>query len=69
MPEADARFHSRTLYPMYVVAAMPRTHPLARRAAIEVEEIRDELLLMLGRAFASREWFYAACQVDGPPRA
>ena len=63
MPEADERFRARTLYPVYVMAAMAPSHSRDRRASIEVEELREERLLMLGRAFASREWFYAVCQV------
>src|SRR5216683_1442917 len=39
------------------------THPLNRRRVLDVKELADESLLLLSRGFASREWFYAACQV------
>src|SRR5439155_19904398 len=63
MPEGDARFAGRLLCPNHLLAVLPKTHPLRRRAAVDVNELADEPLLVLFRGFASREWFYAACQV------
>jgi DNA-binding transcriptional LysR family regulator len=53
----------RLLCPLYLLAVMPDTHRLSRRSTLDITELRDERLLLLGRGFASREWFYAACQV------
>jgi LysR family cyn operon transcriptional activator len=63
MPEGDERFHARWLFPMHVIAVMASNHRLGRRAVLEVKELSDEPLLLLGRRFSSREWFNAACQI------
>jgi LysR family transcriptional regulator, cyn operon transcriptional activator len=62
IPEADERFDSRLLFPIYVLAVMARGHRLRRRAVLDVADLAGEPLLLLTRAFASREWFYSACQ-------
>jgi DNA-binding transcriptional LysR family regulator len=63
MPAGDARFHWRTLAPLYVLAVLPKAHPLGRRATLEVEELAGARLLLPRRDFGSRQWFDAACQV------
>ena len=63
MPAGDERFHTRLLYPVYPLAVLPPTHRLSRRAVLDIVELLDEPLLLLGRGFASPEWFSAACQV------
>jgi len=63
MPAGDESFRSRTLYPMHLVAVLPQDHHLSGRRTIEVQELADEPLLRMGRAFASHAWFEAACQV------
>jgi len=60
---ADARFLWRPLMPLYVLAVMPKSHRLARRATLELEDLVDEPLLLTRREFASREWFDTACQL------
>jgi LysR family transcriptional regulator, cyn operon transcriptional activator len=62
IPEADERFDSRLLFPIYVLAVMAPGHRLRRRAVLDVADLAGEPLLLLTRAFASREWFYSACQ-------
>jgi LysR family cyn operon transcriptional activator len=59
----DERFRWRALAPIYVLAVLPRTHRLGRRAGLEVDELADVPLLLPKREFASRGWFDAACQV------
>jgi DNA-binding transcriptional LysR family regulator len=63
MPEGDERFRARLLYPVHVLAVLTPDHRLRRRATLDVEELANDPLLLLSRGFASREWFYAACQV------
>jgi LysR family transcriptional regulator, cyn operon transcriptional activator len=63
MPHGDERFDGRLLFPMHVFAVLPKAHRLTRRAMLEVTELANDPLLLLGRGFASREWFEAACQV------
>jgi LysR family cyn operon transcriptional activator len=60
---AEDRFHSRLLYPVYMLAVLPESHHLSCRTVIDVAELADEPLLRLGRGFASRDWFDAACQI------
>jgi LysR family transcriptional regulator, cyn operon transcriptional activator len=60
---AGGRFESRLLYPIHVVAALSPAHRLARRAILEIIELADEPLLLLGRDFGSRDWFDSACSI------
>jgi LysR family cyn operon transcriptional activator len=62
IPEADERFDSRLLFPIYVLAGMAPGHRLRRRAVVDVVDVAGEPLLLLTQASASREWFYSACQ-------
>jgi len=62
IPEADERFDSRPLFPIYVLAVMAPGHRLKRRAVLDIMDVAGEPLLLLTRAFASREWFHSACQ-------
>src|SRR5262245_42461325 len=50
-------FHDQLLYPMHLIAALSPSHRLARRATLEITELADEPLLVLGRDFGSRGWF------------
>ena len=63
MPAGEDRFSSRLLYPMHVLAVLPLSHRLSRRAVLDVTELADEPLLRLSSTFASHGWFEAACQV------
>jgi LysR family transcriptional regulator, cyn operon transcriptional activator len=58
-----ARFGSRLLYPIYVIAVLPRTHRLSRRPVLDIVSLADEPLLLLRRDFGARSWFDAACNV------
>jgi LysR family cyn operon transcriptional activator len=48
---------------MHLIAVVASRHRLARRATVELAELADEPLLLLGREFASRSWFDATCEV------
>jgi DNA-binding transcriptional LysR family regulator len=61
-PEVNGRFEHRLLYPAYVLAVMAKGHRLKRHGVLDVMDLEGEPLLLLTRAFASREWFYVACQ-------
>jgi DNA-binding transcriptional LysR family regulator len=66
MPALEVqRFRWRLLYPIYVLAAVARTHRLARRAVVDVGELADEPLLQLKHGFGARAWFEAACNASG----
>jgi LysR family cyn operon transcriptional activator len=62
-PASDAGFHSRLLYPMHLLAVVADSHHLSRRATVDIAELADEPLLLLGAGFASVAWFEAECQV------
>ena len=61
MPAGDDRFRWRPLAPLHVLAVLPTRHRLARRAAVALEHLVSEPLLVLRRDFGSRQWFDAAC--------
>jgi DNA-binding transcriptional LysR family regulator len=63
MPAGDERFHGRLLFPIHVLAVLPETHRLSRRSVLDVADLADEALMLMGHGFASRAWFNAACQV------
>jgi DNA-binding transcriptional LysR family regulator len=63
MPAGDARFRWRLLAPIYVLAVVSKSHPRARRATLEIEDLADTPLLLLRRDFGSRGWFEAACHI------
>jgi LysR family transcriptional regulator, cyn operon transcriptional activator len=59
---SSTRFRDRLLYPMHLLAVLPRAHRLGRRVVLDIVELAAEPLLLLRREFGSREWFDAACQ-------
>jgi DNA-binding transcriptional LysR family regulator len=63
MPSGLDSFQGQVLYPIYVTAALSRTHRLARRSVLEITQLAEEPLLLLSREFGLRAWFEAACDV------
>ena len=63
MTAGDEAYHCRLLAPVFVLAVVPLSHRLARRATLEISELRDESLLLLRRDYASRGWFDTACHI------
>ena len=57
----DDRFRYRPLYPVHNLGVLPSRSRLGRRGELEVADLADEPLLLLHRAFGSRQWFDAAC--------
>jgi LysR family transcriptional regulator, cyn operon transcriptional activator len=62
IPDGDDRFEGRLLFPIYVLAVMATDYRLRRRAVLDVVDLVGDPLLLLTRAFATREWFHVACQ-------
>lgn len=62
LASSEAGFARRLLLPIYVVAAFPKSHRLARRRVVEVAELTDEPLLLLQRDYATRVRFDNACE-------
>jgi DNA-binding transcriptional LysR family regulator len=63
MPAGDERFDSRLLFPMHLLAVIPKAHPMARRTALEIADLADEPLLVMSPGAASVSWFESACHV------
>src|SRR5258708_26692708 len=58
-PPRSTLFPYTTLFrsfPMHVLAVLPLSHRLSRRAVLDVTELADEPLLRLGPRFASHGW-------------
>jgi LysR family cyn operon transcriptional activator len=55
----------RPLMPVRVLVAVPAGHRLRRHAAVPMDDLRDEPLLLLRAGFGSREMFDAACRIAG----
>jgi LysR family cyn operon transcriptional activator len=62
MPEGYAAFAGRLLYPMHLLAVLPEAHRLSGANALEIAELADETLMLMGPGGASLAWFDAACQ-------
>lgn len=57
------RLRSRLLFPVRVLAVMPASHRLKRRATLEVMDLAGEPLLLLRHDFGTRRLFDGVCQV------
>jgi len=57
------RLKGRLLFPVRVLAAVSPRHRLARRATIDVTDLRDERVLLLRQGFGTREMFDGACRI------
>jgi len=62
MRAGDARFAGRLLFPLYVLAVVPKAHRLARCAVVDIGDLADEPLLVLTTDFGTRGSFDAACE-------
>ena len=62
MPVVGGGLSYRLLAPVHALAVMLKSHPLARRRVIEVEELTRHPLLLLQRGYGSRAWFDAECE-------
>lgn len=58
----DTGLMGRPLFPLGVVAVVPRSHPLAASKVLDVRQVASHPLLLLNRSFLSRQLFDAACQ-------
>jgi LysR family cyn operon transcriptional activator len=63
MPTSDGRFPSRPVYPIHLLAVVPRGHRLSRRRTLDVTELAEEPLLVLRRHWLARQWIEAAYRV------
>jgi DNA-binding transcriptional LysR family regulator len=68
MPEGEETFECRPLFPMHLIAVLASQHRLLG-ATVELSELANEPLLLLGREFASRTWFDATVKWHASNRA
>lgn len=61
--DRDHNLESRPLFPLVVLAALPKNHRLSQRKSIEVEELANEQVLLLRKDFMTRKLFDGACLV------
>jgi len=54
---------NRPLFPIRILAVMPRSARWKRRTTLDVTDLADEPLLVLNREFGSRQLFDAACRI------
>jgi LysR family transcriptional regulator, cyn operon transcriptional activator len=59
----DEDFGRRLLAPLYVLAIVSPKHHLATKTVLEITELADESLLVLGRDFGSRDLFETSCHI------
>ncbi len=60
VPAGDERLEARSLFPMYLIAVVPRGHRLSNRKMLDISELGSDPI-MVGTGFASRVWFETAC--------
>ena len=60
---AGARFGSRLLFPIHLLAVAAAGRRWKKRSTIEVVELAHEPLLLLDRDFGTRQLFDAACRI------
>jgi DNA-binding transcriptional LysR family regulator len=61
---AGTELQGRPLFPIHILAAMPKRHPLGARKDIDVAEVAPYRLLLLRRNFLSRQLFDSACKIS-----
>lgn len=61
--DQDHKLESRPLFPLVVLAALPKNHRLSEHKSIEVEELANEQVLLLRKDFMTRKLFDGACLV------
>jgi DNA-binding transcriptional LysR family regulator len=65
MPPEDRRFESIPLFPSRLLLPVPRTHPWARRAQVDVASLRGVPIVCAQRGSFSRRAFERACARAG----
>ena len=65
LPLADERLHAEFLFEEPFVLAVPRGHPLTKRATIRLSDLEDESLLLLEDGHCLREQALDVCALAG----
>jgi DNA-binding transcriptional LysR family regulator len=63
-PPSETELEGRRLFPIHVLAVVPRTHPLNCKKSIDVTELAPYPLLLLRKSFLTRQLFDSACKIS-----
>jgi DNA-binding transcriptional LysR family regulator len=61
---SGTELEGRKLFPIYVLAILPRSHPLGAKNSIEIAELAPYHLLLLKKSFLTRQLFDRACEIS-----
>ena len=65
LPIHDDQLHAEFLFEEQFLLAVPENHPLARRAALKLDDLADESLLLLEEGHCLRDQALDVCQLSG----
>jgi DNA-binding transcriptional LysR family regulator len=63
-PPSETELEGRRLFPIHVLAVIPRAHPLDCKKSIDVTELAPYPLLLLRKSFLTRQLFDSACKIS-----
>jgi DNA-binding transcriptional LysR family regulator len=63
-PPSETELEGRRLFPIHVLAVVPRAHPLNCKKSIDVTELAPYPLLLLRKSFLTRQLFDSACKIS-----
>lgn len=63
-PRPRPNWKGRRLFPIHVLAVVPRAHPLNCKKSIDVTELAPYPLLLLRKSFLTRQLFDSACKIS-----
>jgi DNA-binding transcriptional LysR family regulator len=61
---SETELEGRKLFPIQVIAILPRSHPLGAKNFIDITELAPYQLLLLKKSFLSRQLFDRACEIS-----
>ena len=61
---SESELEGRRLFPIHVLAVVPKSHPLNSKKSIDVTELAPHPLLLLRQSFLTRQLFDSACKMS-----
>jgi LysR family cyn operon transcriptional activator len=61
IPAGHDALAGRLLYPMHLLAVLPKSHRLSKAGGLEIAKLADEPIMVMGPGGASLVWLDAAC--------
>src|SRR5262249_35711547 len=62
IPTGHDALAGRLLYPMHLLAVLPKSHRLSKAGGLEITKLADEPVMVMGPGGASLAWLDAACR-------